>query len=187
VVTYLRDVQASWLAAREQHAYFDWRYYLVKYSAMRGSRDEKREGRTGIYWGSNGELGYSLAMLRTETTGGYYRDPFLLQVWLSSGVEDAVRNQWFSGDVNSARWLPLERSEVGIRSVAEGFELRGTDDEELNQQFLDICERRADVVSEGERIVLRVPQVDREGNRIDAVDRVLVGAQLVRELVEAGL
>ena len=58
----------SWLAEREQRTFFDWRYYLVKYPAMRGSRDERREGRTGIYWGVDGELGYSLCMLRTYSS-----------------------------------------------------------------------------------------------------------------------
>jgi hypothetical protein len=185
--THLRDVMTSWLAEREQRSYFDWRYYLVKYPAMRGERDERREGKTGIYWGLDGELGYSLCMLRTVTTGGYYRDPILLQVWLSSDVEEGARNHWFSGDVNSPRWLLLERSGVGVRSVAEGFELRKTDDDVLNQLFLEICSRRKDVTTDGERMVLNVPQIDHGGVLIDSVDRVVLGAEFVNELADAGL
>ena len=43
--THLTDVMTAWLAEREQRTYFDWRYYLVKYPAMRGARDERRKAR----------------------------------------------------------------------------------------------------------------------------------------------
>jgi hypothetical protein len=43
----LAAVQSEWLAQRESELYFDWRYYLVKYSAM-------REGGSGIYYSQGG-------------------------------------------------------------------------------------------------------------------------------------
>ena len=188
--THLADVMTSWLAERQQRTYFDWRYYLVKYPAMRGSREGQREGRTGIYLGVGGALGYSLCMLRTYYLNGYYRDPILLQLWLSSDVKDAARDPWFSGPETAPRWLQLERSGVGLRSVAEGYEirdLRGSEDEVLHQRFLDVCSQREGVTMDEGRIVLRIPQEEWAGDLIDSVDRVVVGAGFVRELVDAGL
>jgi hypothetical protein len=184
---YMRDRMRSWLSEREQRRIFDWRYYLVKYPAMRGSRDDRREGRTGIYLGVDGELGYSLCMLRTYYLNGYYRDPIMLQVWVSSGVKGAARNPWFSGPETTPRWLRLDRSLVGLRSVAKGFELQGAEDEGLNGKFVEICSRRDDVTMDEGRIILRVPQTKHAGEVIDSVDRVIVGAAIVRELVDAGL
>ena len=84
--SYLDGVVAAWLADREERSHLDWRYYLVRYPAMRGGRDDKKdEGKTGVYWGVEGELGYSLCMMRTTTLAGLYRDPVLLQVWLDFG------------------------------------------------------------------------------------------------------
>jgi hypothetical protein len=185
--TYLTEVMASWLSEREQRTCFDWRYYLVKYPAMRGARDERREGRTGIYMGVDGELGYCNCMLRTIQLNGYYRDPILLQVWLSSEVKDAARDPWFTGYATTPRWLQLERSLVGLRSVAEGFELLVPEDDVLHQRFLEICRQREDVLMMDNRIILTVPQLERGGELSDTVDRVVDGARFVKELVDAGL
>ena len=76
---------------------------------------------------------------------------------------------------------------MGLRSVAEGFELQGPEDEVLHQRFLEICSQREDVTMNDERIVLNVTQRDRAGDLIDSVDRVVVGAEFVKELVDAGL
>ncbi|MDM8523008.1 hypothetical protein QUF80_06500 [Desulfococcaceae bacterium HSG8] len=53
----------------------DWRYYLVKYPAM-------REGASGRY--AISPSGYSVCMR------GYYRDPYLLAVWRTSDLDDDV-------------------------------------------------------------------------------------------------
>ena len=39
-----------------------------------------RTGATGIYYGVDAKLGYSMCMLRTTRRNGYYRDPILLEV-----------------------------------------------------------------------------------------------------------
>ena len=186
VPTFLADVMVAWVSERERQSVFDWRYYLVKYPAMRGARDECREGKTGIYLGVDGELGYSLCMLRTYYLNGYYRDPILLQVWLSSGVKDAVRDPWFTGPETAPRWLRFDRSLVGLRSVNEGFELQAPEDEAQHARFLEFCARREDVSIEGERIVLKIPQVDRDSDHIDTVDRIVVGGEFLKQLVGAG-
>ena len=187
VQTHLTNVMSSWLEERERRMFFDWRYYLVRYPAMRGMGNDRREGATGIYYGGvDGELGYSLCMLRTRTPGGYYRDPILLQVWLSSGVKLAAGNPWFSGDVTASRWLRLGLKGVGLRSVPDGFELLAPEDEVLDQRFREICSQRDDVTMDGERGILLIPQTERTGGRIDSVDRVMVGAEFLQQLVGAG-
>ena len=184
---HLNSVIDGFLAEQEREAWFDWRYYLVKYPAMRGGRDERGEGKTGLYVGSGGELGYSMCMLRTERLSGYHRDPFLLQVWLSSGVGDAAKLHWFSGDANEERWLPLAGSSTALRCVADGFEIRGPGDDDLEARFHDVCLRRGATPEGKGRLMLRTPQVDRDGSLTDTTDRVVVGAALLRDLVQAGL
>ena len=183
---HFKSVIDGFLAERASEAWFDWRYYLVKYPAMRGGRDERQEGKTGLYVGSGGELGYSMCMLRTERLSGYHRDPFLLQVWLSSGVGDGARLYWFSGDENEERWMPLAATPVGIRCIPEGFVIRGSDGEDLEATFLEVCRAHGAVPAGDRQQLLRVPQVERDGALIDSLDRIRIGAALLRDLVQAG-
>ncbi|OXM45173.1 DUF262 domain-containing protein [Amycolatopsis alba] len=176
---YFGTVTGEWLAERETAEVFDWRYYLVKYSSM-------REGATGIYYGVDGELGYSLCMLRTKQRNGNYRDPILLEVWKSSGAGDRVADPWFTGYETNPRWLRLERSSVGMRSVSDGFELQAPEDEALRAKFDDIC-RRHDVEEAGDRLVVKAPQRDHGDGPVDSADRVVLGAAFLRDLVAAGL
>jgi hypothetical protein len=126
-------------------------------------------------------------MLRTRQRNGYYRDPILLEVWRSSEVGDRVRDPWFSGYETSPRWLRLERSGVGIRSVNDGFALEGPEDEALQSKFLDVCGRHGAVDIAEEGTLLKVPQHDHGDGLVDSVDRVVIGAAFLRDLVEAGL
>lgn len=158
---------------------FDWRYYLVKYPSMRG-------GDSGIYYGVSGQLGYSMCMLRKTQRNSYYRDPILLELWNLSGVGERVHDPWFTGYETSARWLRLARSAVGIRSVDGGFVLQAQDNEELDTACIDICRRHGSVEIKADAILLRIPQHEWEGRMIDSVDRIVVGAALLKELVEAG-
>lgn len=177
---YFETVTDTWLSERESSKAFDWRYYLVKYPNM-------REGATGIYYGVGGKLGYSMCMLRTRRLNGYYRDPILLEVWWSSGVGERVRDPWFIGYETNPRWLRLEQSGVGIRSISDGFALQEPDDEALQSKFIDICSRRGDVEITDEDIVLKIPQHDHGDGLIDSADRVVIGAAFLCDLVEAGL
>ena len=170
----------TWLSERENSTTFDWRYYLVKYPSM-------RTGATGIYYGVDGRLGYSMCMLRTTQLNGYYRDPILLEVWKSSGVGERVQNPWFRGYETSPRWLRLERSGVGMRSVSNGFVLQGPEDEAHRSKFIDLCRRNEAVDIADESIVLTIPQHDHGHGLVDSQDRVIVGAAFVHDLVEADL
>jgi len=177
----LQRVVSSFLTDREAGRTHDWRYYLVKYPAM-------REGATGIYFGVDGELGYSTCMLRTKQLNGKYRDPILLELWRSSGADENVEDPWFTGYETLPRWLRLIRSGIGIRSVADGFALQPPEDVRLAAIFRDVWRRRDDVVVvEDNVMLLKIPQDDAGDGPVDTVDRVAVGAAFLRELVDAGL
>lgn len=174
LVEYCANVVVPWLAARERAGEFDWRYYLVKYPSM-------RSGRTGIYRGSDGGLGYSMCMLHTRQLNGHCRDPILLQVWESSGVGAGVVDPWFTGRESTPRWLRLKRSGAGLRCIPEGFELVRADDGHGGALFDRACSRYPEISWSGDRFVMHIPQA--EGAMVDRVDRVVMGAALVRHLV----
>jgi hypothetical protein len=126
-------------------------------------------------------------MLRTKQRNGKYRDPILLEVWTSSGVAERVEDPWFTGYETNPRWLRLVHSGVGMRSVDDGFALQGPEDEAFRSKFNNICSRHGAVDIAGESIVLKIPQHDQGDGLVDSADRVVVGAALLRDLVEAGL
>lgn len=180
IAEHSKAVMGAWLSDRADSRTFDWRYYLVKYPSMRG-------GESGIYYGVNGRLGYSMCMLRKTQRNSLYRDPILLEIWRSSGVGADVQDPWFTGYETIPRWLRLVRSATGIRSVADGFALQRPEDEELRLTFIETCRRHGDVEINVDGILLKIPQDVLGGEMADSVDRVVVGAALLKELVEAGL
>lgn len=178
-LSYFRSVIQAWLAKRERELHFDWRYYLVKYPSM-------RSGASGVYYGEDGVLGYSLCMLRTNTLRGLFRDPILLGVWESSGIGEMAEDPWFRWWWAYPRWLRLVRSGVGMRSVGEGYELAGPEDEGLKGIFNRICEARGNIET-GDRILLKIPQASHDATHIDSIDRVVEGADFLRDVMVAGL
>ncbi|MCM4083051.1 DUF262 domain-containing protein [Paractinoplanes hotanensis] len=180
VVAYCERVTVAWLAERECRQYFDWRYYLVKYPEM-------RSGSTGIYYGVDGELGYSMCMLRTVRLSGYYRDPILLGVWLLSEANDRVTDPWFFGYEWHPRWLELTHSNAGMRCVSDGFELYRPEDEALHPSFLAVCQQHNVVTTADGELLLRIEQQDHGDGPVDLTDRVVAGAGFLRDLLEAGL
>ena len=109
------------------------------------------------------------------------------EIWESSKVGDQVQDPWFIGYETNPRWLRLEQSGVGMRSVSDGFALQRPEDEALRSKFIDICTRRGDVEIADEGIVLKIPQHHHGDGLVDSADRVVVGAAFLRDLVEAGL
>lgn len=167
-------MQSEWLAQRESELYFDWRYYLVKYSAM-------REGGSGIYYSEGGALGYSLCMLRggTSTLNSRYRDPYLLAIWRNLGKPDDVDDPWFTGHETIPRWLRLTLSGIGIRSVSRGFELSGPARDDFAEPY-DSLRRQLGASHDG---IIEIKQMD----GIDTVDRIAIGSEIMRRLLDAGL
>jgi hypothetical protein len=172
----LEMIRSGWLQATESAREFDWTYYLVKYSAM-------REGKSGIYVGSNGTLGYSLCMLDKRMMYSWCRDPYLLAIWRASGVEDKVEDPWFTGYESEPRWMRLTTSGTALRCVENGIAIRPPAGEEHAEAFAKGCEGHAVIGGQ----ILTVPQILREARQVDTIDRVQLAAAFLRDLVNAGL
>jgi hypothetical protein len=74
-----------------------------------------------------------------------------------------------------------------MRCVSDGFELQGPTEEADRSKFDDVCSRYEVTDSAAERFVLTIPQHDHGHGCVDAIDRVIVGADFLRDLVDAGL
>lgn len=174
----LRAFTAEWLADRESNAQFDWRYHFVRYPAM-------REGASGRYVGIDGRLGYSVCMLDKQQMNSYYRDPYLHAIRLESGVSQAIEDRTFTGYETEPRWMRLRHSGIALRVVPSGFAIRLPSEE--------LAERAAPVLSalggsgSGQTWQLPVDQKLTDGVSVDTIDRVQLGARLMRELVGAGM
>lgn len=176
---FLDGVIHDFVQERHQDAHLDWRYYLTKYDCM-------RDGATGIYYGDEGVLGYSLCMLRRTQLNSLYRDPFLLAIWEVSGVGDAVIDPWFTGYPSNPRRLQLRRSGVTLRCVDSGFELTAPEAPEDRQSWLEVIGRHGGRKASASDVhLVRVLRSDSSNDAwIDQEDRVVLAAKLVREMVE---
>ena len=180
----LGAITKEFLESCEAEARFDWRYYMAKYPSMRGNG-------SSTYYAERSDadeksaMGYSLCMLRAggSALNGYYRDPYLLAIRNELEASVAVEDKWFTGYESEPRRLPLTLSGVAIRCVPAGFELSPPPINTYAARFEQVC---VDVGADGAGLVA-VSQVEVEGERIDVVDRVLVGATILRQLLAAGL
>ena len=142
-----------------------------------------REGRSGIYVGANGALGYSICMLDKTQMNSLYRDPYLTAIHHESGAAAAINQPWFTGYETEPRWMRLAASGTKIQCVAEGLLLSTPSAASQTETFTQVCAKHG-VGPDG---LLRVPQIEREGRKLDTRDRVQIGVALVRDLVKAGL
>lgn len=175
------DIKETLEALREQtlneygaSGAFDWRYYLVKYDVM-------REGRSGIYFGRDGALGYSLCMLHKTQLNSHYRDPYLFAIWKESAVGDRVEDPWFTGYERGERWLTLIQSGVRLRCLPEGFAVTPPTNGNLDASFRKVCSDFG-VLDE----LLPVSQATNDNVQVDSRDRIQIGADLLKALVAAG-
>lgn len=180
----LEAIQGEWLQKCTEEQRFDWHYYLVRYPSM-------RTGKSGIYRSVDGTMGYSLCMLQGEYMNGYYRDPYLYATITEAGVTESVvggdkDGPWFVGSASNERWMELKSSGVRLRCVPSGFEVKSPSVDEHQSTFEALLVARDDVEAAGDRYLLAIPQVDRDEERVDTVDRIQVGADLLRALVDAG-
>ena len=171
----------TYLGECERATLFDWRYYMVKYSSMRenGSSTYYAEPTDGM---QEPAMGYSLCMLTAGKVrlSSYYRDPYLLAIWRELDDSSDVEDKWFTGREDQPRRLSLIRSGTAIRCVPSGFELTSPDPPP--EAFETVY---GDVGASGGIVV--VPQDGVDGRLIDTIDRVQLGAELVRRLIAAGL
>ncbi len=177
----LDTIQKNWLDATVEGDRLGWRWYFVKYPAM-------REGLSGIYVGTNGPLGYGICMLDRSQMNSWYRDPYLSAINRESGVVDAVEQRWpdgpwFMGYETQPRWLRLIRSGTEFRCVDDGLLLRPPSSGAHAGVLARVCAAH-EVQADG---LLKVSQIEVDGRKFDTVDRVQLGAALLRDLVKAGL
>lgn len=184
----LQQIQSGWIQQKDSEGRFDWRYYMVKYDAM-------REGTSGIYASSEDSLGFSLCMLNKTQMNSYYRDAFLIAIARESGFEQQLRGSvdgsvpgpWFSGYATTERWMRLPVSDVHIRCIQSGFALTPPVDLALQSAFKEVCVEHAITTNLDGTHLLTIPSISGEEIQIDTMDRVLLGAALIRSLVKAGL
>lgn len=101
-----------------------------------------RKGRSGIYFGRDGDLGYSLCMLHRTQRNSNYRGPYLLAIWKLSGVGDRIEDPWFTGYEWNERWITLVKSGVRIRCLSEGFAVSLPSDASLVEGYRSLCSLR---------------------------------------------
>lgn len=179
--TALREIRDSFLSERAQDEHFDWRYYLVRYNAM-------REGASGIYASVGGAMGYRICMLNKTQMNGNYRDPYLTALVREAGaggntVHGESGPYFIGGYVEDDRWMSLRKSGTSVHCAADGFVLEPPSREEFREAFDRVC---ADF-NLGARLKLAIPQQLRGNRHVDKEDRVQAGARLLRALVSAGL
>jgi hypothetical protein len=168
----LQEIQRNFIQNREASKKMDWRYYLVKYPDM-------RIGKSGRYVIS--PCGYGICMLDNLSMRGYYRDPYLYAIWRASGLGDVLADPWpwFSGYETVPRRMILKNSGVNIQSVDQGWQIFGVP---TDPALKDSFDKVFDNYGIGKDLVLIIPQ----NNNIDMIDRVELGAPLLKDLVNAG-
>jgi hypothetical protein len=173
----LKAIADDWLRACERRNELGWRYYVVRHDAM-------REGRRGNYVFADRDR-FSVCMLHGVRLGGHYRDPYLLAMVreCKTTVPDAVIDPWFTGYETAPRWLRLKKSQTGLRVDSAGIHVDAPEDHAHLAAFNAVCAQHGI----GDDHALKVPQTSVDGALVDTVDRVALGASLLRDLIAAGL
>ena len=162
---------------------FDARYYFMKYPLM-------RENTSGIF--HMGTHGFSVRRLRPgqRHQASRQHDPYLLAIKDAVGVELAEQ----LGDPGAVWWVTIwmrigvDRG-LSIKSHADGLVLRAPADVKIDVPT-DYRESGVTLSRLGEDLdtypgvhyLLAIPRAGED--RLDAIDRVVVGAAWVRELLE---
>jgi len=175
-LTCLQTIQQSFLQQCSSKMEMDWRYYFVKYPAM-------REGDSGRYVGIFGKRGgYSVCMLSRYQMNSYYRDPYLLAIWRASGVGDVIAEPWplFYGYETTPRKMVLKDSGIKIQCVEDGWQITQSPTDPFQKAAFDQVSLTHGIGQDG---LFTVPQ----NNGVDTSDRVAFGAKVLSALVKAGL
>lgn len=167
----LNTIQDRFLQQCGADSKMDWRYYFVKYSAM-------REGASGYY--AISKSGYGVCMLNKTVMRSYYQDPYLLAILRESDVGGTVVEPWFFGYETQPREMALKSSGLKIQCVDQGWQItEKLTDQSQKRTFELVCSKHGI----GQSRLYTVPQ----NNGIDTSDRVVMGADLLKALVNAGL
>ena len=168
-LTILKTIQKDFIDQCLLSEHLDWRYYLVKYPTM-------RDGSSGRY--AVNASGYGICMLDYTVMRSNYRDPYLSLLSSAGGLGTADQFVWFSGYETEPRRMYLYNSTVTIESVGNGWQLADIPIDPAKRARFDEIFSRHGVNSD---YLCAVPQKDGR----DIVDRIDLGAALVRELREA--
>lgn len=175
----MEQVVREFVEERTHAGQFDWRYYLAQYQWM-------REGRSGIYYGSDHTLGYEMTMLDKTVQRSYYRDPYLYAMWREAASPPHVDDPWFYGYSTKPRWMRLTRSRIGMRSIHQGIAIRfGSTGTEAD--LASILTPIGHLARTSDGFVVEVQKTTVNGAAVDTRDRVQLGAALLRDLLDAGL
>lgn len=161
----------------------DWRYYIAKYKSMRGEQLDF----AGTYVLAP-DPGYEICMPKSDSCDNRsnHHDAYLLALVQEAGVaSDRIGNDgWprcFPGYETEVRCLTLKRSGIKIRCVENGWQFSNVPNDELQHQIFESIVNRQ--YFDAQKLLYAIPQI----NNIDAEDRIALGAEWLRELVNAGL
>ena len=158
----------------------DWRYYMAKYPAMRGKHLEF----AGTYVLAPSP-GYAICMLKTDSCDNRsnHHDAYLLALVKAAIEPEHIDNKdWprcFPGYETEARHMRLRNSGIQIRCVDAGWALSNLPVNPSQRNVFDQVASQHPVQGE----LCAVPQL----NGIDTVDRITIGAALLRDFIAAGL
>ncbi|MDQ1413166.1 MAG: hypothetical protein QOE07_1754 [Acidimicrobiaceae bacterium] len=125
-------------------------------------------------------------MLDKTVQRSYSRDPYLYAIWREAGSPAEVKDPWFYGYSTTPRSMQLTRSGIGLRSTQAGIAVRSGVDA-YGAKLAAVLALRSDVATTDDGFVVVAPQTTFDGAVADARDRVLIGAELLADLVESEL
>jgi hypothetical protein len=176
----LQSAADAYLKEQETSGLFDWRYYLVKYPAM-------RSGSSGLYVSASGAMGFDLCMMEKWQLNSYYRDPYLLAVIRESAAKEGVdvaklKHYGWDGYRQDGRWIELVRSgEKAISCRDYGYQLHApTDQPQLSASWPAVQDCGADA-----GLQRQIKQKTVGGLVYDTEDRIDAGAELLRAMLKS--
>jgi hypothetical protein len=170
----LRKISEDYMREAVASKKYDWRYYMTKYPAM-------RSGKSGIFISSSYQMGFDLCMMEQTRLSSYYSDPYVRAVLELAGVpQDKHFSVWhygYAGYEADSRWsLYSSNNRHFMRVTQEGFEIKSG----RKSRIQAILEENG-VGSDGN---LNVRQSTIAGILFDRKDRIVMAADLVRQIVE---
>ena len=178
----LEAIVSEWLTQQETSGLLDWRYYFVRYPSMLGA---PRGIYVGEYDPEKAGYGYRIDMLNGSDYRAAFTDPFLLAIWHEIGQpQKLMKPEFRTWDyTGTEKAIKLVETGTGIRSVDAGFEILMPGDPTRAPL---VGEALAPFGLSSENIVPVNPS-DRRAQPLDTQDRVKVGVQIVKALLDAGL
>lgn len=161
----------------------DWSYYIAKYEAMREHREF-----AGSYVMAPGP-GYAICMPKSDScdSRSNHHDAYLLALVTTAAIsaERIGNDGWprcFPGYETEERRLELRNSGIKVRCVDSGWQFSNVPNDALQRQAFENVAKRYPHF-QNQSLLYAVPQ----HNRIDTEDRIELGSQFLREIVEVGL